>query len=204
MTKSIHHISDSSAYALWQCSDSTSELAQRYDGELPERFASFHTHKQAEFLSSRLLLKDLCLHMGIPFHGVWKDEHGKPHLKNSTWHISISHTYPYVACMIHPSDPCGIDIETPRQQLQRISRKFLSADELLQTGNDLLQLCIYWCAKEAMYKLYGRKKLHFADQIHIKPKEGNLLVGNISTPEYSFSTPLQYYQHEQLIVVCSC
>jgi len=28
---------------------------------------------------------------------------------------------------------------------------------------------MYWCAKEAIYKLYGKKKISFKNSIYIKP-----------------------------------
>jgi 4'-phosphopantetheinyl transferase len=31
--------------------------------------------------------------------------------------------------------------------------------------------CVYWCAKEAMYKLYGKRGLHFNSQLNLDPFE---------------------------------
>lgn len=127
-----------------------------------------HPKKRLEFLASRLLVQEVCNELEIPYNGIEKDEFGKPHLIDSEYHISISHSYPMVACAIHPSKPCGIDIESLRPQLVKIKHKFLNPKELAFCGDDLKKLCLHWSVKEALYKIYGRKNLHFAKQFAVQ------------------------------------
>ncbi|MGL1885805.1 MAG: 4'-phosphopantetheinyl transferase superfamily protein [Reichenbachiella sp.] len=131
------------------------------------RIADYHPSKLAEHLASRRLIRILCKEKGIHFHGIEKDKHGKPHLINSDHYISISHSYPYVACMLHLDKPCGIDIESPREQLVRIKNKYLNPEELVICQDNIDTLCQYWCAKETVYKIFGRKNLSFKQDIKI-------------------------------------
>jgi 4'-phosphopantetheinyl transferase len=73
----------------------------------------------------------------------------------------------YVAAVINPSSAVGIDMEKMSDKLQRTARKFLSAPEFTHANNELPALCAYWCAKEAVYKQYGKKKISFKDDISI-------------------------------------
>ncbi|MEO9968030.1 MAG: 4'-phosphopantetheinyl transferase superfamily protein [Reichenbachiella sp.] len=128
---------------------------------------ALHPKKRKEFLASRALLKTMCEQLDIPYQGIRKDDFGKPHLIDSSYHISISHSYPMVACAIHPSRSCGIDIESARPQLLKIKHKFLNPQELAVCGDDLSKLCLHWAAKETLYKIHGRKKLIFTKELAV-------------------------------------
>src|SRR5690606_36591656 len=93
------------------------------------------------------------------------DENGKPYLNNGLA-FSISHSGIYAAIIINKTG-CGIDIEKISPKVERIKHKFLNDTdlELIDSLDDypLKILTMYWCAKEALYKLYGNKKLIFKD-----------------------------------------
>jgi len=57
----------------------------------------------------------------------------------------------------------------------------LSNPERLHAGDDLSKMCIYWCAKESLYKWYGKKNLSFKDNIFIEPFENKptMIQGDI-------------------------
>ena len=100
------------------------------------------------------------------------DEFGKPYLINSSIKISISHAYEFVAILIDQNQETGIDIELIKPKIERISERFMSANELLSINKQSLeQLYVYWCAKEALYKLYGIKNLSFKENILIEDFE---------------------------------
>lgn len=152
---------------IWEIEESTEELMAGYDDAELEKIKHYHPNKKAEHIASRQLIESLCQEMDIPFHGICKDSHGKPHLIDSQHHISLSHSYPKIAALINLDEPCGIDIEQPRDQLLRVSHKFLNEDELAQCQDDLERLCVYWCAKESIYKMHGRTNLSFKQNIFI-------------------------------------
>ena len=82
------------------------------------------------------------------------DAHGAPSIAGFSGHISISHCKGRAAVAIHPTLRIGIDIETPRAQLQRVSHKFLTPDEVasFSTPDALLWA---WTVKESVYKAAG-------------------------------------------------
>lgn len=97
-----------------------------------------------------------------------KDDDGKPHLHDSPFYVSISHTTGYSAAIAHPS-PCGIDVQSIVPRIRRLARKFVNdrEREYLRGEHELVQLHLIWSAKEAMYKAYGRRKLDFREHLHV-------------------------------------
>jgi phosphopantetheinyl transferase len=105
----------------------------------------------------------------LNYPGIVKDEFGKPFLKGLPNQISLSNSFPYVAVQVHPGQSVGIDLEQPRPKLFSVMQRVLTDSEWKDGANNLKKLCIYWCAKEAMYKIYGKRSLIFTEQILIKP-----------------------------------
>ncbi len=123
--------------------------------------------KRREWLASRELLYQI---WGLPERpGCVYDDFGKPVLRGSTQHISISHSERWCAAMIS-DQPCGIDIQVYSATIRRIATRFLSADELAvaqQSTNPLHSLHVLWGAKESIYKAFGKRKLGFREHIFI-------------------------------------
>ena len=61
----------------------------------------------------------------------------------------------------------GIDIESIDRDFSAVEKKVLSEEEQddLTDRNTNLQLAIYWCAKETIYKRMSRSGVDFAEQI---------------------------------------
>ena len=176
-------IEETSTLLLWKLTETVEELREKLGGDYnAEEFSKItHPQKIREWLASRLLIKTLSEQFGIIYKGTHKDEHGKAFLINNESHISITHTFEYVAVVMNPYDAVGIDMEKMDAKLQRTSKKYLSVTEHAHAANELAPLCMYWCAKEAIYKQYGRKKVSFRDSIFIDPfdTESLLLAGTL-------------------------
>lgn len=97
------------------------------------------------------------------------DPAGAPLIKgiDSAVHISVSHCRTCAALAVSDR-PVGIDVETEREQLQRVAPRVLSADELEYYGDRLLQA---WTLKEALYKASHTPGLDFRANIHL-PLDG--------------------------------
>jgi 4'-phosphopantetheinyl transferase len=130
-----------------------------------------HEKRRLEWLSVRWLLMNILKEYGLPIERLDKDEHGKPYLIESSLHLSISHAFPYVAAIVDPYEPTGVDIEVPKGKIIHIAKKFMHANELIHAKEDIYQLTLYWCAKEALYKIFGRKQLQFSRDLLIDPIE---------------------------------
>ncbi len=121
---------------------------------------------QRGFLSVRHLLKEI----GYTDNDLVYDEYGKPHLKDGNF-ISITHSFIFSAIIISTEQPVGIDIEMQRDKIVKIAYKFTPIEEYKSIANhDALvsKLTIVWGAKESLYKIYGKKKLLFLENIYIE------------------------------------
>jgi 4'-phosphopantetheinyl transferase len=164
-------IEETSTLLLWKLTESESELHESLGSSynLDDLESISHPQKRREWLASRLLIKILVEQFGLIYEGTHKNEHGKAFLVNNAPHISITHTSEYVAAVINATAAVGIDMEKTDLKLKRTAGKFLSTPEFTHANNHLEVLCIYWCAKEALYKLYGKKKISFKNSIFIQP-----------------------------------
>lgn len=125
-------------------------------------------HRKKEFLATRFLIKAL---LGKKAK-IYYDKHGKPHLADSTLHLSLSHSYNLIAVILDGKHSTGIDIQLFNQKIFRIKEKFLNSNELdyfNRSNAQLEMLHILWGAKECIYKEYGSGNLSFAENIYIAP-----------------------------------
>lgn len=154
--------------ALWHVAESERELEQLVENErCPGEI--LHEQKRREWLAGRALILRLTRFAGIEFRGIVKDQFGKPFLKDSEYFITLSHSFPYVAAQISNKVPVGIDVEQPTEKLLRIAPRILDPVELENAGDDIVKHCIYWCAKEALYKIYGKRGLLFTNHLRVHP-----------------------------------
>ena len=176
---------DHMRWAIWQIEETEEELWRRLipnSESQHEYLAIHHPKKRLEWLASRLVIQSLVTQLGEDYQGIYKDAFGKPHLSQLQLPISIAHCYPIAVGAIHQNTPIGIDIERPRKQLLKIRDRFLNDEEANFAGEDLETLCKFWTGKEALYKVYGRKKLIFRKHIKVSTlkDQPDQLLGRIS------------------------
>ncbi len=142
-------------------------LDEHLTPEEKEIIESLSPRKKREWLASRSLLFALS---GEPQRmGCVYDDFGKPILRGSDKHISISHSELWCSAMISDR-PCGVDIQIYSYTVKRIAERFLTEDEIkvaFATKHALSYLHLLWGAKECMYKAYGKRKLGFREHIHV-------------------------------------
>jgi 4'-phosphopantetheinyl transferase len=158
--------------ALWQITESHDELQAMLPSEMltdAELATIHHPQKQVEFFCSRLCIKYLADKLNLNYLGIKKDEHGKPYLVGCEWQMSLTHSVKYVAVVMHATKPLGIDLERKTEKLLRIKNKYLSESELEFANDNIEKLTILWSAKEALYKLYGKRKVIFKENLIVKP-----------------------------------
>lgn len=153
---------------IWLINEPLEILHYASDVDLQvEEEAIKHHQKKREFLASRLLLKQMCLKLGVSSGTIIKTAHGKPYFNESNCHFSISHTEKYAICAISFEKTVGIDIETVQDKFLTIAPKFLTPEEMYIANNQIEPICLRWCIKEAAYKWNGEKGLSFKDEILI-------------------------------------
>ncbi|TXF87066.1 4'-phosphopantetheinyl transferase superfamily protein [Neolewinella aurantiaca] len=156
-------------YGLWHITETEEWLRNNVELSEAETVAIGQIKgegRRREFLAARILLHHMS---GRARRGeLFKDESGKPHLRDSLFHVSISHTTDYAAAIAHPN-PCGVDVQRIVPRIRRLANKFVGAGEKLQLipEFELLQLHLIWSAKEAMYKAFGRRKIDFKQHLFV-------------------------------------
>jgi phosphopantetheine--protein transferase-like protein len=134
-------------------------------------------------------------------------DNGKPYLENNPTNISITHTEKYVAVILHDEEDCGIDIESMDRDFSAVEKKALSEDEIddLEQDKRNEQLAIYWCAKEAIFKLLSVYNLNFAEQIEVERfrvrGEGQLEATFIDKDDDEEEFELEYMTFDRHVLV---
>lgn len=154
---------------VWEITETEKELLENTavpDDELEELTFTKSEARRREKLATRALLNEIFpekLYLG-------HHDNGKPYLQNTAMEISISHTNRFVAIIIHPEEDLGIDIESLDRDFSAVEKKALSEEEIedLDDRKKNLQLAIYWCAKEAIFKRMSISGVDFAEQIEIE------------------------------------
>jgi hypothetical protein len=154
---------------VWQLTESLADLMSCFSsdelGNSDFRKYSFEKRK-IEWLATRVLLKKI---IGSEF-SVTYAETGKPVLSHDKYkYLSISHSQNFVAVYLHEDCDVGIDLESKVRNYYAIEKRYLSASELEQTGGNPVLQCLYWCAKEAIFKMVPYEGLEFREHIHIRP-----------------------------------
>jgi phosphopantetheinyl transferase len=130
-------------------------------------------------LQGRQALVDIMLGNGTEI--IYNDK-GKPFIKGSHKHISITHSHDKLAVIINEKEAAGIDIELIRDKALKIKHKFLSEEELNDAGDNVTKLIVYWAVKESLYKVYGEKEVDFIKHLKVMPfqlTESGTIIGKI-------------------------
>ena len=133
-------------------------------------------------------------------------DNGKPYLENNPVNISITHTEKYVAVILHEEENVGIDIESLDRDFSVVEKKALSEDEIddLEDEKRNEQLAIYWCAKEAVFKLLSRYNVDFAEQIEIerfRPRGEGELEATFTSKNDEEEFDLEYITFDRHVLV---
>ena len=177
---SKHETDEGADIYLWEISETEEELKKICspipNEELEELFIIKSEARRKEKLAERALLNIIFPEKVYLGH----HDNGKPYIQNSAVEISISHTNRFVAIIVHDEEDVGIDIECLDRDFSAVEKKALSEEEIddLSKKNHNLQLAIYWCAKEAIYKRMSQNGVDFALQIEIEkftPKDNGEL-----------------------------
>lgn len=160
------------AIALWKITENPETLEaqlQLKEHELKLLRSLSKEKRNLHWLATRVLLRKML--NTNQYIDCQADENGKPILMNHPHHISLSHSYDYAAVMVSRTKMVGIDIEIIKTKIERVQNKFMADTELnfIKEEDKIEKLYVCWCAKEALYKLNGKKETSFKDHIHLAP-----------------------------------
>lgn len=142
-------------WAVWKMEESLDVLLLLLPGarrafceqEL-NRFVS--ERRKMEWLSVRVLLYSMLQED----KEIGYSPEGKPYLTDHSFFISISHTKDYVAVILSPISPVGIDIEQYGHRVKRVYDRFIRPDEQVEPywGDVTWSMLLHWSAKETIFK----------------------------------------------------
>ncbi|POY38960.1 4'-phosphopantetheinyl transferase [Solitalea longa] len=203
----LHKILDNDTeFAIWKIEEPAELLYSKLQLDQSEKevYESLSKGKrELHWLSSRVLLRSL---INTPdFIKTSLDEHNKPYLVNLPHHFSLSHSFDYAAVMISKSKKVGIDIELIKDKIIRVEGKFLSDEELtfINTEHKIKHLYACWAAKEALYKLFGKKTVSLQDHIRLKPFDYNtkgLIQANILDQNCPTDFLIYYQEYAEYMI----
>ncbi len=151
--------------------------------------------RRVEILAGKFLIYTLSKKVFV------KDKYNKPHLEDSKYFISLSHSKNLIFAL-HSKFLCGIDIQYFTNRIERIAWRVMSDEKTARIDKLQTQLHwhIYWCAKESLYKAYGKRGLNFKNEIKINPfdivpedKENPFLITEGSIDVENFNKKFSIY-----------
>ena len=193
------NVSENLKVGIWRITETDDELVKTIENKgisIENKPVSQNKSRITQWLAVRVLLSHFFDNTTIRY-----DELGKPSLSNG-WCISISHTKEFIAIIINKDDSCGIDIEKISEKVERIKHKFLNPLDLKNVSS-LQDLAIYWGAKEALYKYYGKKEVLFIENLFISnfSADRNNFIGAIEIQNYSKEIDMEYEIIEDHVLV---
>lgn len=158
--------------ALWKIEEEAEDLYGRLklrDSEKAHLEQLKSSKRHLHWLGTRVLLREM---IGTPgYINCLTDKNGKPYLVDLPYYISFSHSFDYAGVMLSRVQEVGLDIELIKDKVARIAHKFLQPAELdfIAPEKRIEQLSACWCAKEAVYKCYGKREISFLHNIFLQP-----------------------------------
>jgi len=165
-----HKIGETGQFAIWRMEEREDFFLVDLILTLKEKIKlqNLRGNRRREWITGRWLLHQLT--GGKKRIDCLVDEFGKPYLSGKKYELSISHSRELVAVIIDEKENVGIDIQKIVPKIERIAHKYMRPVETksLRKATRVEHLHIYWGAKEALYKAYGRKELDYKAHLHVK------------------------------------
>ena len=113
---------------------------------------------------------------------VFRDANGKPHIKDFTAEISLSHAGNWIVCTFGEVES-GVDVEIDSTGALEIAEKFFlpsEYDKIISLPQNLQgqQFLLYWTLKESYFKLIGAEDFLQVDSEKILESDGKVIGRN--------------------------
>lgn len=166
---SKYQIDKNTIILIWEITESENFLLKKAKLEhkcLTTLRSIKHLYKRKTFLAIRCMLRD----QKISSDDLFYNEFGKPYLKSGT-HISISHSGSFLAIGLSNNE-LGVDVERYRTNLNSLANRFLNNKEKHLELSDY-NILVFWCIKEAVFKMLNLPKMSFKKIIISETKKNN-------------------------------
>ena len=183
---SLSPVSASAVLGLWHLTEPAAALWERlptpthYLAQFPDGRDELRSR---QWLAARALAHQVLRELTDAPATLHNDANGRPHFAELPGYgVSLSHSGEWVAALVSSRQAVGTDIELIRPKAQKLARRFLAETEQADAGDDAIKHCLYWSAKETLYKLHSRRGLVFKEQLLLSPferREAGVLTGHL-------------------------
>lgn len=199
---------DDCLLGLWEITEDFFFLYNRLNltPEEIETLNSFKSYnRKLEWLSVRVLLTEMA-GSGIK---IFYNRKKKPFLTDRSYHISISHSNKLTSILISKNHNVGLDLEHVSNKIASLAGKFLTPGELdaIDPSCRKYHVYIYWCAKEALYKICDKQDINFREDIIIEPfvpGDGGVINGKVHSDSIREDFILNYFKYNDYAIVWCC
>ena len=187
-SKSLLLSSISLQWMIWEITEDLSFFQTFPENWTTNKDQEIVSQKKLESSAARFCLWNVCQQIS---EGPWdlrKDERNRPYFDQSDYHISLSHSFPFVAAIISHKKSVGIDLERFGRQVEKIGPRFLSAEEWNRWQDSHSDLTKAWTCKEAIYKAMGVPGLAFQQDIQLPSFANNPFKIHVRDKKITIST----------------
>ncbi|MEN9917953.1 MAG: hypothetical protein RL662_389 [Bacteroidota bacterium] len=132
---------------------------------------------------------------------------GKPYLKDSLYHISISHTKGYSAVLLSKQVTVGIDIECISDKVKQVRSRFVSKCEHIDAEHELIHLLLHWSAKETLYKAMDCVGVDLKQHLLIDPftpSQSGCFKAKEKYTKHENSFDIRYFVQTDYVLTMTC
>ena len=187
-SKSLLLSSNALQWMIWEITEDLSFFQTFPENWTTNKDQEIVSQKKLESSAARFSLWSLCQQIS---EGPWdlrKDDRNRPYFDQSDYHISLSHSFPFVAAIISHKKSVGIDLERFGRQVGKIGPRFLSAEEWNRWQDSHSDLTKAWTCKEAIYKAMGVPGLAFQQDIQLPSFANNPFKIHVRDKKITIST----------------
>ena len=187
-SKSLLLSSNALQWMIWEITEDLSFFQTFPENWTTNKDQEIVSQKILESSAARFSLWNVCQQIS---EGPWdlrKDERNRPYFDQSDYHISLSHSFPFVAAIISHKKSVGIDLERFGRQVGKIGPRFLSAEEWNRWQDSHSDLTKAWTCKEAIYKAMGVPGLAFQQDIQLPSFANNPFKIHVRDKKITIST----------------
>ena len=187
-SKSLLLSSNALQWMIWEITEDLSFFQTFPENWTTNKDQEIVSQKKLESSAARFSLWSLCQQIS---EGPWdlrKDDRNRPYFDQSDYHISLSHSFPFVAAIISHKKSVGIDLERFGRNVEKIGPRFLSAEEWNRWQDSHSDLTKAWTCKEAIYKAMGVPGLAFQQDIQLPSFANNPFKIHVRDKKITIST----------------
>ena len=160
-----------------------------------EKIETFKSEsRKKEFVAVRILKQKY-----LKKHSIKYNKNGAPIIDKGF--ISISHTKNIVGIAYNKNHVVGLDIEYERDNIKKISPKFLSEKEITDlTVDSNFEVTKIWSFKEVLYKIANLNGIDFKHELKISKISDQIYLGEISNNTINLNSKLSFINYKDLII----